>query len=57
MARKGHWVADEGMVITYFCSECGEKALYEEGSYDPVTSKYCPNCGTKMEAVSDGKQI
>lgn len=49
MTRKGHWVADEGMVIIYTCSECGEKALYEELSCDYVLSKYCPYCGAEME--------
>lgn len=32
----------------YYCSLCGEHALYEENSFSNVLSKYCPNCGHKM---------
>ena len=47
--KTGYWVGTCGHTITYTCSICGEEALYEEGVYDQVLSKYCPFCGAKME--------
>lgn len=38
--RKGHWF-DVGS-LSCRCSECGGKSNRE--------SRYCPNCGAKMEA-------
>ena len=43
--KVGKWAEDvDG---AYICSACG--------CYDYEASKYCPNCGAKMEAVNDGK--
>ena len=43
--KVGEWAEDvDG---AYICSACG--------CYDYEASKYCPNCGAKMEAVNDGK--
>ena len=53
--KTGHWVLSGGY---WRCSECKEKALlkldkatggYRE--YEPVRSKYCPECGAKMQEV------
>ena len=33
----------------YICSECGE----DFGWYIKPNHKYCPNCGAKMEGVSE----
>lgn len=49
----GHWILSGGY---WRCSECKEKALLKfdkskDGckEYMPIKSKYCPNCGAKME--------
>lgn len=45
--KTGHWIRkateieNDGIRITYECSECGVDQLFEE--------HYCPNCGVKME--------
>lgn len=53
--KTGHWVLSGGY---WRCSECKEKSLlkldkatggYRE--YEPVRSKYCPQCGAKMQEV------
>ena len=50
----GHWVED----CRYYdlkCSKCGERSLCyfdeEELDYYLCRSKYCPNCGAKMDEV------
>lgn len=44
--RHGHWIAYRSGVDTQ-CSEC-------EWSTDfPIARKYCPNCGAKMDEVSE----
>lgn len=37
-------------VCEYVCSQCGKWCIYDEEG-KPVFSKYCPNCGIKMEDV------
>ena len=64
--RRGRWISDHpgkrfGTVVrldkdgcpvdSCHCSECGEW-LTASDEY-PVTGRYCPNCGAKME-VDDG---
>lgn len=44
----GRWVGVNPMVDTLICSECGENIISEE-----FKSKYCPNCGVKMEEVEE----
>lgn len=60
--RHGNWIvtdADDGMCedyagfIEFRCSECGFYDGFENGQYDwyygdPITWKYCPMCGAKM---------
>lgn len=45
------WITKEDPVFAdkYYCSNCGEQAnvdLYGEW----ILSKYCPNCGARMDA-------
>ena len=48
----GKWI-ENGK--SFICSECGDFALKVETGclvnrhYEPYLSKYCPNCGAKME--------
>ena len=42
----GRWVYGEDVDIQ--CSVCGADAL-TEGDYRQVKSRYCPNCGAKMD--------
>lgn len=39
--KKGHWIAMSEGFTPYECSEC-ESVEFKK-------SKYCPNCGAKME--------
>lgn len=35
--------------VSYYCSNCGEEALTKkETTNDYVCTKFCPNCGAKM---------
>ena len=50
----GHWILSDGY---WRCSKCREKALLKFDNfgtrtpeYIHVESKYCPNCGAKMES-------
>ena len=42
----GRWVYGEDVDIQ--CSVCGADA-FTEGDYRQVKSRYCPNCGAKMD--------
>lgn len=42
----GKWIYGEDIDIQ--CSACGADAL-AEGDYIQIKSRYCPNCGTKMD--------
>ena len=44
--RTGKWIKGH-------CSECGDHAPYWSMSSAYYGSKFCPNCGTKMEGVSE----
>lgn len=58
--RHGQWLCING---TIFCSECGEKALYEYNKNDnddfpfllPTRSKRCPHCGARMHKESENE--
>ena len=39
--KTGHWIEDEAEMIVW-CSQCNES--------NDSCSKYCPNCGAKMES-------
>lgn len=56
LVEHGHWVED----CRYYdlkCSKCGERSLCyfdeEELDYYLCRSKYCPNCGAKMDEVRE----
>lgn len=46
--KHGHWLLDSSGAE--FCSECGEYP-FDDGEYhiSGWLSKYCPNCGAKMD--------
>ena len=46
----GWWIELPGMEPDYKCSECGRSYAW----WEPSEAHYCPNCGAKMEGVSDG---
>ena len=48
VVKRGRWFCGE--YDTPRCSECLSSALLD-GSEDYVKSKYCPNCGAKMDLV------
>ena len=48
--RHGHWIDADDTRISGKCSVCGWEAhLYED---DVVGMPYCPNCGAKMDEVT-----
>ena len=51
----GEWVTTRTIIHDgeLYCSLCGQEALAECGRHTYIKSKYCPNCGAKME--SEGK--
>lgn len=60
-ARHGWWVEEETVVIDGYvgkqrchprCSECYFHARLD-GAEEPDKTRYCPNCGVKM----DGKEV
>ena len=54
--KTGHWIKSNVPNEEYVCSECGGGCWYYDYQADVTKSKYCPNCGAKME-VSDGTEI
>lgn len=58
--RHGYWIHCKGKSNLWYCSECGEKIIYNptRKTYRPnkkpvhEVNKRCRNCGAKM----DGKQ-
>ena len=48
--KHGKWIEDGYYDEPYVCSICGEPApVKEEGSHDHVCTKYCYNCGARMD--------
>ena len=48
--RRGRWATKGG---TCTCSVCGSAAIDREedhGGFDHLLTRYCPNCGAKMDA-------
>ena len=59
--RHGKWMCEkDGSDYTYWCSHCGNmrnlrvrwNPIAEEYEY-PTHSKYCPNCGAKMDGGNE----
>ena len=53
--RHGHWDEwDDTMFNTvYRCSVCGEDFVLIDGTPSDNLYNYCPNCGAKMDEVSE----
>ena len=52
--KMGKWISQVGG--GYCCSKCGRYALHDiDGKFALLftKSKYCPNCGAKMEVQDD----
>ena len=54
--KTGHWIKSNIPNEKYVCSECGGGCWYYDYQANVAKSRYCPNCGAKME-VSDGTEI
>lgn len=48
--KTGHWIESNIPNEKYVCSECGGACWYYDYQGDVAKSRYCPNCGTKMES-------
>ena len=53
--KHGYWhllddCANEGV----YCSVCNKKVYKTDYANQKIKSKYCPNCGAKMDGVSNG---
>ena len=57
--RRGKWDIewrDSDLTYFYVCSECGEDAPFNAGTYyDQKTSKFCYNCGARMDGKGEGE--
>lgn len=55
--KHGHWIHCKGKSNLWYCSECGEKIIYNptRKTYMPEkkpvheVNRYCRGCGAKME--------
>lgn len=46
----GQWyMLDDCANDGLYCSACGRRVHHEEFAYKKLKSKYCPNCGAKMD--------
>jgi hypothetical protein len=53
---RGEWIhgCHDGAGTEFcYCSECYEDALKDKGGYTEF-SRYCPNCGAKMDGEKEG---
>ena len=55
--RHGRWITDPNGGLDMFCSECGGRTLYDTNGMfgDGIMTKYCPNCGARMDGGIDGE--
>ena len=49
--RHAHWIKGKIPYEEYTCSNCGGACWYYDYSGTVCKSKYCPNCGCKMDEV------
>ena len=49
--KTGQWVESDEPNEKYVCSECGGACWYYDYEGEVAKSKFCPNCGAKMENV------
>ena len=60
--KHGHWIHCNGKSNLWYCSECGDKMIYNDKrrTYNIVKlpmaekNKFCRNCGAKMDGDPDG---
>ena len=51
--RHAHWIKGKIPYEEYTCSNCGGACWYYDYSGTVCKSKYCPNCGCKMDEVKE----
>lgn len=49
--RRGHWIKSEFPTEKYCCSVCGAGCWYYDYEGDVARSRYCPQCGAKMDEM------
>lgn len=49
--RHGRWVKSEIPDEKFVCSECGGACWYYDYEGEVARSRYCPNCGAKMDGT------
>ena len=53
--KVGKWIDSNLPQEKYVCSECGGACWYYDYEGSVAKSKYCPNCGAKMEVEDENK--
>lgn len=48
------WMAHGNPIAFHYCSECKEQTRLDEFG-EEMLSKYCPNCGAKMDGEREGE--
>ena len=51
--RHGRWLKSDIPHEKFVCSECGGACWYYDYEGDVARSRYCPNCGAKMDRRND----
>ena len=50
----GQWyMLDDCASAGVYCSACGRRVHHEEFAYKKLKSKYCPNCGARMDGAAE----
>ena len=50
----GQWyMLDDCANAGLYCSACGRRVHHEEFAYKKLKSKYCQNCGAKMDGATE----
>lgn len=49
-SKTGRWIKSNIPNEEYVCSECGGACWYYDYQASVAKSRYCPNCGLKMES-------
>ena len=50
----GQWyMLDDCANAGLYCSACGRRVHHEEFAYKKLKSKYCSNCGAKMDGATE----
>lgn len=51
--KVGRWIKSEIPNDEYVCSECGGSCWYYDVEKGVAKSRFCPNCGAKMQEVTE----